>query len=46
MKIVYVAGPFRAPTSWGIAENIRAAEAKRPCAGPSKAGLLAERCKP
>lgn len=26
MKVVYVAGPFRAPTQWGIAENIRAAE--------------------
>lgn len=26
MKIVYIAGPFRAPTAWQIAENIRAAE--------------------
>jgi hypothetical protein len=26
MKIVYVAGPFRAPTAWQIAENIRHAE--------------------
>lgn len=26
MLIIYVAGPFRAPTAWGIAENIRAAE--------------------
>ena len=26
MKIVYVAGPFRGPTAWDIAENIRAAE--------------------
>lgn len=26
MKIVYVAGPFRASTAWGIAENVRNAE--------------------
>ena len=26
MKVVYIAGPFRAPTAWGIAENIRQAE--------------------
>jgi len=26
MKVVYIAGPFRAPTAWGIAENIRVAE--------------------
>lgn len=26
MKVVYIAGPFRAPTAWGIAENVRAAE--------------------
>ncbi len=26
MKIVYIAGPFRASTAWGIAENVRAAE--------------------
>jgi hypothetical protein len=26
MKIIYVAGPFRGPTPWDIAENIRAAE--------------------
>ncbi len=26
MKIVYVAGPLRAPTAWGIAENVRRAE--------------------
>lgn len=26
MLVVYVAGPFRAPTAWGIAENVRAAE--------------------
>lgn len=26
MKVVYIAGPFRAPTQWGIAENVRAAE--------------------
>ena len=26
MKVVYVAGPFRGPTQWDIAENIRAAE--------------------
>lgn len=27
MKIVYVAGPFRAPTAWDIEQNIRRAEA-------------------
>jgi hypothetical protein len=26
VKIVYIAGPYRAPTAWGIAENVRAAE--------------------
>lgn len=26
MKVVYIAGPFRAETPWGIAENIRRAE--------------------
>ncbi len=26
MKLVYIAGPFRAPTAWGIEQNIRAAE--------------------
>lgn len=26
MLVIYVAGPFRAPTQWGIAENIRHAE--------------------
>jgi hypothetical protein len=26
VKVVYIAGPFRAPTAWGIAENVRAAE--------------------
>lgn len=26
MKVIYIAGPFRAPTQWEIAENIRAAE--------------------
>lgn len=26
MKIVYIAGPFRGPTAWAIAENIRKAE--------------------
>lgn len=26
MLVVYVAGPFRAPTAWGIAENVRRAE--------------------
>jgi len=26
MKVIYVAGPFRAPTQWEIAENIREAE--------------------
>ena len=26
MKVVYVAGPFRGPSSWDIAENIRRAE--------------------
>lgn len=26
MIVAYIAGPFRAPTAWGIAENIRAAE--------------------
>ena len=26
MPIIYVAGPFRGPTAWAIAENVRAAE--------------------
>ena len=26
MKVVYLAGKFRAPHQWGVAENIRAAE--------------------
>ena len=26
MLVIYVAGPFRGPTQWDIAENIRAAE--------------------
>jgi hypothetical protein len=26
MKVIYIAGPFRAPTAWRIAENIRSAE--------------------
>lgn len=26
MKVIYVAGPFRGPTQWAIAENIRVAE--------------------
>jgi hypothetical protein len=26
MKVIYVAGPFRGPTAWDIAENIRDAE--------------------
>lgn len=27
MKIIYVAGPFRAPTAWDIEQNVRRAEA-------------------
>jgi hypothetical protein len=27
VKVVYVAGPFRSPTHWGIVQNVRAAEA-------------------
>lgn len=27
MKVVYVAGPFRSVTHWGIVQNVRAAEA-------------------
>lgn len=27
MKVIYVAGPFRAPNSWEIEQNIRRAEA-------------------
>ena len=27
MRLVYIAGPFRAPTYWGILNNIKAAEA-------------------
>lgn len=26
MKVVFIAGPFRAPTPWGVEQNIRAAE--------------------
>jgi hypothetical protein len=26
MKLVYIAGPYRAPTTWGIAQNIHAAK--------------------
>ncbi len=26
VPVIYIAGPFRAPTAWGIAENVRAAE--------------------
>ena len=26
MKVVYIIGPFRGPTAWDIAENVRAAE--------------------
>ena len=26
MKLVYVAGPFRAPTPWGVEQNVRRAE--------------------
>ena len=26
MKIIYIAGPFRAPTSWEIEQNVRKAE--------------------
>ena len=26
MKVVYIAGKFRGPTAWDIAENVRAAE--------------------
>lgn len=26
MKLVYIAGPFRGPTTWDIAQNVRAAE--------------------
>lgn len=26
MKVVYIAGPFTAPTAWGIESNIRGAE--------------------
>lgn len=26
MKVIYIAGPFRAPNMWLIAENVRAAE--------------------
>ena len=26
MKVIYIAGPFRAPNAWLIAENVRAAE--------------------
>lgn len=27
MKVIYIAGPFRAATAWGIEQNIREAEA-------------------
>jgi nucleoside 2-deoxyribosyltransferase len=26
MKVVYIAGPYRAPTPWGVEQNIRRAE--------------------
>jgi len=26
MIVVYIAGPFRGPTAWAVAENVRAAE--------------------
>lgn len=26
MKVIYIAGPFRAPSAWGIEQNIRRAE--------------------
>jgi hypothetical protein len=26
MKVIYIAGPFRAPTAWGIEQNVRRAE--------------------
>ena len=26
MKVIYIAGPYRAPTAWGIALNVRSAE--------------------
>jgi len=26
MKVIYIAGPFRAPTAWQIEKNVRAAE--------------------
>ena len=26
MKLIYIAGPFRGPTAWDIAENVRSAE--------------------
>lgn len=26
IPLIYIAGPFRAPTAWGIAENVREAE--------------------
>ena len=28
MRVIYVAGPFRAPTHWGIVQNVRRAEEK------------------
>ena len=27
MRVIYVAGPYRSPTEWGVYENIRRAEA-------------------
>lgn len=35
MKTIYVAGPFRAPTTWQIEQNVRAAESL---------GLLVAKC--
>ena len=26
MKLVYVAGPYRAPTVWGVEKNVQAAQ--------------------
>lgn len=31
MKLIYIAGPYRAPTGWGVENNIRAAEAVGHC---------------
>lgn len=27
MKLIYIAGPYRAPSEWGVTQNIRKAEA-------------------